>query len=171
MHISVEKLRTLNDGSMTKPQTRLFPGRDVLEPACLETRRSHRLLQLHLFSSSGALALIEQLGIDDEDLGGRWPGGRMVLELRAPAVKPDRAVFAGPGLAAANSAPSGRDRHARRRNARIPHRRIGSGDRPRSDQASPSSSRPADSVGRGPPIATRHPARPMPGEQRTPDRT
>jgi hypothetical protein len=55
MHTSLQKVRSVNDGSMTMPQTQRLPGRDELELACPETRRGHRLVLLHGYFASGRL--------------------------------------------------------------------------------------------------------------------
>lgn len=50
------------------------------------------------------LALIDQLGLGDYDLGGYSLGGRIVLRMLVRGARPDHAVVAGQGLAAVNSA-------------------------------------------------------------------
>ncbi|WP_223199401.1 alpha/beta fold hydrolase [Solihabitans fulvus] len=53
------------------------------------------------------LALIDQLGLDDYDLGGYSLGGRIVLRMLVRGARPARAVVAGQGLAALGAAASG----------------------------------------------------------------
>jgi pimeloyl-ACP methyl ester carboxylesterase len=50
------------------------------------------------------LALIDQLGLDDYDLGGYSLGGRIVLRMLVRGARPAHAVVAGQGLAAVSSA-------------------------------------------------------------------
>jgi pimeloyl-ACP methyl ester carboxylesterase len=52
------------------------------------------------------LALIDQLGLDDYDLGGYSLGGRIVLRMLVRGAQPAHAVVAGQGLAAVSTAAS-----------------------------------------------------------------
>ncbi len=58
-----------------------------------------------------AFALLEQIGLDDFDLGGYSLGGNVVLRMLARGAKPARALVAAQGLTAVtNSAPRGKYR-------------------------------------------------------------